>query len=499
MIRVVKRALKVLECFDLERPRLSLHDISLRIGLPKSTTFRVLSTLVAEGYLVQPDRQEYALSHKLMRLAGVAQHTLGLRDIAHPVLQRLAAETGETAEISVLDGDGRICLDVVESSSSLKSIVSIGTRLPLLFGATGKAFLAHLDAGALAHALAARPDAAIDHVALERQLAAIREDGYSLTRDERVLGATAVAVPIRDREDRVCYCLTVTGPSGRFVGREDQVRGAVLAAASDLSMLLGGKLGGNAPTATTGRASAVAAEPSLPQALQHLRVLDLTEDFGYASRVYSDLGATVILVEPPGGMTARRDAQLLRDRAGPDRRLHFQYLNAGKCSVVVDFGQDDDRAFFARLLDDADLVIDDQLQDVWVQRGFGFDLLTARHPQLVWCAITPSGQRGPQLADHADSRPIHPNGALARYSAAQHAAVTSLTVLLGRSRGGSRFVDVSVQEVVAVSTGGVPHDPHAGADTPYRLDPTPRRAGRRAPRLGEHTERLRRRYGLTAT
>lgn len=151
MIRVVQRALKVLECFDLERPRLPLHDISLRIALPKSTTFRILSTLVAEGYLVQLDNQEYALSHKLSRLASVAQHSLGLRDLVHPVLKRLAretGETGETAELSVLDGDGRICLDVAESSSSLKSIISIGTRLPLLFGATGKVFLAHLEAGA---------------------------------------------------------------------------------------------------------------------------------------------------------------------------------------------------------------------------------------------------------------------------------------------------------------------------------------------------------------
>jgi len=117
MIRVVQRALAVLECFDVERPRLPLNEISQRIKLPKSTTFRILSTLISEGYLVQLDTQEYSLSYKLMRLASVAQQSLGLRDIVHPFLKRLALATGETVEVSMLDGDSRTCVDVVESSS----------------------------------------------------------------------------------------------------------------------------------------------------------------------------------------------------------------------------------------------------------------------------------------------------------------------------------------------------------------------------------------------
>jgi len=236
VIRVVQRALGVLECFDMARPRLSLHDISRRIALPKSTTFRILSTLVAEGYLVQLEKQEYALSHKLLRLASVAQHSIGLRDIVHPVLERLARETGETAEISMLDGVARVCIDVVESSSSLKSIVSVGSRLGLLFGATGKVFLAH-DPSTLEQVLAS--EGAVDRNALARQLAQVRKQGYALTRDERVVGATAISVPLRDHRDLVLHCLTVTGPSNRFTDREDAIRKLVAAAGAELSVLLG--------------------------------------------------------------------------------------------------------------------------------------------------------------------------------------------------------------------------------------------------------------------
>lgn len=237
LIRVVQRALKVLECFERDRPRLSLHEISLRIALPKSTVFRLLATLIGEGYLVQVDKQEYALSHKLMRLGSVAQHSLGLRDIVHPVLERLARETGETVEVSMLDGDARICVDVVESSSSLKSMVSVGDRLPLVYGAAGKTFLAHMADATVKRIL---EEAGQSQSAFERQLRKIRAQGFATTHSERLIGATAISVPLRDHRDGIFYCLTATGPSNRFNSREDAIRNLVLAAGAEISTLLGG-------------------------------------------------------------------------------------------------------------------------------------------------------------------------------------------------------------------------------------------------------------------
>ena len=73
MIRVLQRALAVLECFSDEKPRMTLQEISQAISLPKTTTFRILATLVGAGYLVQLENQSYGLSHKLMTLASIAQ------------------------------------------------------------------------------------------------------------------------------------------------------------------------------------------------------------------------------------------------------------------------------------------------------------------------------------------------------------------------------------------------------------------------------------------
>lgn len=239
MIRVLQRALAVLECFHDEKPRMSLHEISRSIGLPKTTTFRILGTLCNAGYLIHLENQDYALSHKLMQIASVAQNSLGIRDIAHPLLEQLAADTGETAELSALEGDHRICLDAVESSSSLKSIITPGNRLPLLYGATGKVLLAHMDEATVNAVVKSQSRSNdVDPSKLRRQLEQIRQQGYALTQDERVLGATAIAAPVWSFAKNP-YCLTVTGPSARFLGREDELRDLIVKSAAHLSNLLG--------------------------------------------------------------------------------------------------------------------------------------------------------------------------------------------------------------------------------------------------------------------
>src|SRR3546814_8774036 len=145
MVRVVQRALTILECFDAERPSLPLHEISRRIDLPRSTAFRILATLTEAGYLVHKTNQEYCLSHKLMHLASVAQQSFDIREVARPTMTRLVLANGETVGVSMLSGLERICLDVVESPSPLKTIIRPGARLPLLFGPSGKVFMARTE------------------------------------------------------------------------------------------------------------------------------------------------------------------------------------------------------------------------------------------------------------------------------------------------------------------------------------------------------------------
>ena len=85
-----------------------------------------------------------ASGHDCLKLAAAAMQEPSLRDVAHPALERLAAATGESAQLYVTSLDGRVCVDAVESSSELRTFVPIGDELPLWAGSAGKVFLASM-------------------------------------------------------------------------------------------------------------------------------------------------------------------------------------------------------------------------------------------------------------------------------------------------------------------------------------------------------------------
>jgi DNA-binding IclR family transcriptional regulator len=241
MVRVLQRALAILDCFSLEKPVLSLQEIYRKVELPKSTTFRLVTTLQHCGYLLQRADQRYTLSYKLLLLGSVVRETQDVREITRPVMEELARTSGETVTLSTRSGRERICLDVVDSSSVLGSIVLHGDRLPLLYGATGKMFLAQLDDRTIEEIRKTQqlPRKRVTRKALMATVAEIRERGYALTRDDRVDGVMAISVPIRDSSGEVCYCMTVTGPSTRFETRVQPLTDQMLRVGRRVSTLLG--------------------------------------------------------------------------------------------------------------------------------------------------------------------------------------------------------------------------------------------------------------------
>lgn len=231
-----------------------------------------------------------------------------------------------------------------------------------------------------------------------------------------------------------------------------------------------------------------------PRALTGVRVLDLTQHHGYASKLFSDLGAEVTLVEPPGGIKARRHAPFAAGRTDAEASLHFQYLSAGKKSVIVDFGVESDCALFRELLRASDIVIDDNFQDEWEARGLNYEKVAALNPRLVWCAITAFGQDGPRivaddavamasggmawLTGYADTGPLIVDGELSIYSSAQYAAVMSMIAYLGVDTVGSgQFIDVSMQAVVALGTETAPQFLQLKGVERRRLGESERQAG----------------------
>ena len=240
MIRAVGRALAIFEAFDNDHLALSLQEIAARIRMPKTTAFRLVATLESCGYLVRMDNQQYCLSLKVARLASLVRGTLGIREIARPILMELNRQTSETVTLNAVAGAERICLDVVDSPSALMAIVVPGAHVPIFQGATGRILLAYMDEAERERLLKTSPEAKdIDRAALNREMTRFRRQGYSLSRGQRIAGMTAIAVPVFNADGQVRNCLALVGPSARLDNREVDFAEIMIAAGQDLSSRLG--------------------------------------------------------------------------------------------------------------------------------------------------------------------------------------------------------------------------------------------------------------------
>jgi len=145
VMRAVQRILAIFESFTADRSSLTLQEIADRIELPKSTTFRIVQSLEKAGYLVRLEDQKYCLSFRFTRLAGLVRSTLGIREIARPIMLELAQATEDTVSIHTVSGRNRVCIDAIATApSQLPNVVQPGEQVPLLAGSASKVLMAFM-------------------------------------------------------------------------------------------------------------------------------------------------------------------------------------------------------------------------------------------------------------------------------------------------------------------------------------------------------------------
>lgn len=133
--------------------------------------------------------------------------------------------------------------------------------------------------------------------------------------------------------------------------------------------------------------------PEPMRILQGVRVLDLTHVLAgpYASMLLADMGAEVLKIEKPG----RGDTTRGTPPSAGDVSHYFAAVNWGKRSVAVDLKHEEGRALFLRLVEHADVVLDNFRAGTLEGLGLGYDVLRARNPRIIRCAISGFGQTGP--------------------------------------------------------------------------------------------------------
>lgn len=220
----VRRVTAVLDAFLAADRELGVTELAGRLGLAKSVIHRLVTALTDAEYLLQTaESRRYVLGPKAVRLGLVALGQLNISDRAPAYLRALAAETEETATLSVLVDDHRVYAEQVESGQTVRQTVQVGATAPLYLGASSKAILAFLPSArrtailqAAEAVTATRADGTpIVATELAGELAAVQRRGYATSQSERVLGATSAAAPIFDRHGAVVGSISVAGVTVR--------------------------------------------------------------------------------------------------------------------------------------------------------------------------------------------------------------------------------------------------------------------------------------------
>ena len=144
-IQSVERAAKMLGLFTVDEPQLTLGELTSRMRMSKATVHRYATALRDAGLLRQTGGV-YTLGPRVVELASAALAGLAVVTVAGPYLERLVSETGETAVLSVWDGEAPVVVRVDANTSRLvRIVVTTGSRLPL-DSAQGKVFRAFMEA-----------------------------------------------------------------------------------------------------------------------------------------------------------------------------------------------------------------------------------------------------------------------------------------------------------------------------------------------------------------
>ena len=241
-VAAVERALAVLDAVA-EAEDVGTNELARRTGINASTVSRLLATLAARGLVRHVEETgRYRLGARLVQLGGAAHAGLDLRELARPVLTSLAAETGETATLSVPGEPDAITIDFVQSSSSVQSVARVGRPSVAHATATGKVALAFGVAEPSPGPLRAYTERTItDHEVLAAELSQVRERGFAAALGEREDDLNAVAAPVFGARGEIVAILGVQGPASRFgaaaAGRASVV---LLNRAREISVSLGG-------------------------------------------------------------------------------------------------------------------------------------------------------------------------------------------------------------------------------------------------------------------
>lgn len=244
LVPVVKSTFRILEELARSQP-LGLKEITRATEIPKSTVFRILSTLVHVGYVLRDANRDYLISPSLSTLVSEEASAEALRSLAFPLMQELRNRYGETVNLGVQQFDKITYLEVVPSEFALRLEESRGASVPAHASALGKAILAfsaprEVEELVRSHRMEkVTPNTIIDPDEFLAELKRVRHTGFAFDRGEGSMLAVCIGAPILGAEGKAIAAMSISGPASRFNPKKDSpVIASLLRSTTELSRAL---------------------------------------------------------------------------------------------------------------------------------------------------------------------------------------------------------------------------------------------------------------------
>jgi DNA-binding IclR family transcriptional regulator len=222
-IRVIERAVKILDCFVGARGTLGVTELSKQTRLSKSTVHHFVTTLVETGLLASDGAsRRYRLGPKLAQLGNAFIQSTDLRDLAVRALTELRDLTDETASLHMKIGDQRVTMDQVVSTQGIRRVLNLGVARPIYLGAVGMVLMGGMsDQEILALVKRDRPKKLTSSTVTDPQeilklVHKARTDGYCILNEQTDDGVGVIAFPIHDHLGAVPAGIVVSGPIQRW-------------------------------------------------------------------------------------------------------------------------------------------------------------------------------------------------------------------------------------------------------------------------------------------
>ncbi|TIL30176.1 IclR family transcriptional regulator [Mesorhizobium sp.] len=247
-MKTIDKALFLLDFFLPDTPEWRLSDLARAAGMDKVTVMRILKSLAMKGIVEQhPETKKYRLGTAVLRLARIREACFPVVAVLQPVLDWLAAETGESTHACLFSGSSMTTIAIAEPNRATRVFVDPAQPLPVYATASGLTYLAHARDAVAEETLARLTLRAyaghtpLDIGTVRASLKVVRERGYAISSRTFEEDTTGIAAPVFDWHGSVLATIAAACVASRLTKEvEARIVTAVRQAAADATRAMGG-------------------------------------------------------------------------------------------------------------------------------------------------------------------------------------------------------------------------------------------------------------------